>query len=83
MDDRQAMDGAMTKAPLGGETGRQEPPTDRGEEVQAKRDIPGYRARRWVVEHTHACMNRFQRLLIYQRAGPQGFSALRKWIKSS
>jgi putative transposase len=36
----------------------------RGEEVQAKRDIPGYRARRWVVERTHAWMNRFRRLLI-------------------
>jgi putative transposase len=36
----------------------------RGEEVQAKRDIPGYRARRWVVERTHSWMNRFRRLLI-------------------
>jgi putative transposase len=36
----------------------------RGEEAQAKRDIPGYRARRWVVERTHAWMNRFRRLLI-------------------
>jgi putative transposase len=26
----------------------------RGEEVQAKREMPGYRARRWVVERTHA-----------------------------
>jgi putative transposase len=36
----------------------------RGEEVQAKHDIPGYRARRWVVERTHSWMNRFRRLLI-------------------
>jgi putative transposase len=36
----------------------------RGEEAQAKRDVPGYRARRWVVERTHAWMNRFRRLLI-------------------
>jgi putative transposase len=36
----------------------------RGEEAQAKREIPGYRARRWVVERTHAWMNRFRRLLI-------------------
>jgi putative transposase len=36
----------------------------RGEEVQAKREIPGYRARRWVVERTHAWMNGFRRLLI-------------------
>jgi putative transposase len=36
----------------------------RGEEVQATREIPGYRARRWVVERTHAWMNRCRRLLI-------------------
>ena len=36
----------------------------RGEEVRAKRDLPGYRARRWVVERTHSWMNRFRRLLI-------------------
>ena len=36
----------------------------RGEEAEAKRDIPGYRARRWVVERTHPWINRFRRLLI-------------------
>jgi len=36
----------------------------RGEEVDAKRQIPGYRARRWVVERTHSWLNRFRRLLI-------------------
>jgi transposase len=36
----------------------------RGEEVQPKREMPGYRARRWVVERTHSWMNRFRRLLI-------------------
>jgi transposase len=36
----------------------------RGEETQAKKNIPGYRARRWVVERTHSWMNRFRRLLI-------------------
>jgi putative transposase len=36
----------------------------RGEEAQAKREIPGYRARRWVVERTHSWLNRFRRLLI-------------------
>ena len=36
----------------------------RGEETAAKREIPGYRARRWVVERTHSWMNRFRRLLI-------------------
>jgi len=36
----------------------------RGEETVAKKNIPGYRARRWVVERTHSWMNRFRRLLI-------------------
>jgi putative transposase len=29
-----------------------------------RKPIPGYRARRWVVERTHSWMNRFRRLLI-------------------
>ena len=36
----------------------------RGEEARDKACMPGYRARRWVVERTHAWMNRFRRLLI-------------------
>lgn len=36
----------------------------RGEEIEAKKRIPGYRARRWVVERTHSWINRFRRLLI-------------------
>jgi transposase len=36
----------------------------RSEERQAKQELPGYRARRWVVERTHSWMNRFRRLLI-------------------
>lgn len=36
----------------------------RGEETQDKKRIPGYRARRWVVERTHSWLNRFRRLLI-------------------
>jgi putative transposase len=36
----------------------------RGDEAQAKRAIPGYRARRWVVGRTHSWMNRFRRVLI-------------------
>ncbi len=35
-----------------------------GEETSAKERVPGYRARRWVVERTHSWMNRFRRLLI-------------------
>lgn len=36
----------------------------RGEEAWAKKHIPGYRARRWVVERTHSWINRWRRLLI-------------------
>jgi putative transposase len=36
----------------------------RGEEEADRRAIPGYRARRWVVERTHSWLNRFRRLLI-------------------
>lgn len=36
----------------------------RGEEAQEQKRIPGYRARRWVVERTHSWLNRFRRLLI-------------------
>jgi putative transposase len=36
----------------------------RGAEKQEKGAIPGYRARRWVVEGTHSWMNRFRRLLV-------------------
>ncbi len=36
----------------------------RGEEATTRTEIPGYRARRWVVERTHSWMNRFRRILI-------------------
>lgn len=36
----------------------------RGEEKKAIANLPGYRARRWVVERLHSWMNRFRRLLI-------------------
>lgn len=36
----------------------------RGEDATKQQRIPGYRARRWVVERTHSWMNRFRRLLI-------------------
>ena len=35
----------------------------RGEEIADKSAIPGYRARRWVVERTHSWMNRFRPIL--------------------
>jgi putative transposase len=36
----------------------------RGEERQAKQAIPGYRARRWVVEVCHSWFNRFGKILV-------------------
>lgn len=36
----------------------------RGEEQAERKNVPGYRARRWVVERTHSWLNRFRRLLI-------------------
>jgi putative transposase len=43
--------------------------------VQAPR-IPGYRARRWVVERTHSWMNRFRRLLIRWEKKVENYLAL-------
>jgi len=36
----------------------------RGEEIQEKRTIPGYKARRWVVEVSHSWFNGFRKLLV-------------------
>jgi putative transposase len=36
----------------------------RGEEQGEKREIPGYRPRRWVVEVCHSWLNRFRKLLV-------------------
>lgn len=36
----------------------------RGEEPKPRKRLPGYRARRWVVERTHSWMNRFRRILV-------------------
>ena len=48
----------------------------RGEETQAKREIPGYRARRWVVERTHSWLNRFRRLLIRWEKDVENYLAM-------
>lgn len=36
----------------------------RGTDPSKKKKMPGYRARRWVVERTHSWFNRFRRLLV-------------------
>jgi transposase len=36
----------------------------RGEEIQEKRNNPGWKARRWVVEVSHSWFNRFRKILV-------------------
>jgi transposase len=48
----------------------------RAEEADSKRDIPGYRARRWVVERTHSWINRFRRLLIRWEKKSENYMAM-------
>ncbi len=36
----------------------------RREEARAKRIVPGYKARRWVVERTHSWLNRYRKVLV-------------------
>lgn len=48
----------------------------RGQERTAKEQIPGYRARRWVVERTHSWMNRFRRILIRWEKKTSNYEAM-------
>jgi putative transposase len=48
----------------------------RGEEEQDRKKVPGFRARRWVVERTHSWMNRFRRLLIRWEKKAKNYLAL-------
>jgi putative transposase len=48
----------------------------RGQEQAEQRQIPGYRARRWIVERTHAWMNRFRRRLIRWEKTVANYTAL-------
>jgi len=45
-------------------------------ESRKQRRVPGYRARRWVVERTHSWMNRFRRLLIRWEKKTENYLAL-------
>lgn len=47
-----------------------------GEGTSARERVPGYRARRWVVERTHSWMNRFRRLLIRWEKKADNYLAL-------
>lgn len=48
----------------------------RWDEKEDKRNIPGYRARRWVCERTHSWMNRFRRILIRWEKKTENYEAL-------
>jgi transposase len=48
----------------------------RGEEIKEKTTIPGYRARRWVVERTHSWMNRFRRILVRWEKKQENYMAM-------
>ena len=48
----------------------------RGEETEAKECLPGYRARRWVVERTHSWLNRFRRLLVRWEKKAENYLAM-------
>jgi putative transposase len=45
------------------------------EKVQLEH-VPGYRARRWVVERTHSWLNRFRRLLIRWEKKVENYTAM-------
>jgi hypothetical protein len=48
----------------------------RGEAIQAKRELPGSRARRWVAERMHSWMNRFRCGLIRWEKKGENYVAL-------
>lgn len=48
----------------------------RGEETREKKNTPGYRARRWVVERTHSWINRFRRLLVRWEKKLENYTAM-------
>jgi putative transposase len=48
----------------------------RGEEIEAKRKDPRWLPRRWVVERSHAWLNRNRGLLVRWSKNPQNHRAL-------
>jgi putative transposase len=48
----------------------------RGEEKIDLSTLPGYRARRWVVERTHSWLNRYRRLLVRWEKKVENYLAL-------
>lgn len=48
----------------------------RGAAAATRKRIPGYRARRWVVERTHSWFNRFRRLLVRWEKKAANYTAM-------
>jgi putative transposase len=48
----------------------------RGEESEAKKTIPGYKPRRWIVEVSHSWFNRFRKLLVRYEKLSETYEAL-------
>jgi putative transposase len=48
----------------------------RGVDQSKRKRIPGYRARRWVVERTNSWMNRFRRLLVRWEKKKENYVAM-------
>ena len=48
----------------------------RREEAKAKRFVPGYKARRWVVERTHSWLNRYRKVLVSFEKTEESYLAL-------
>jgi transposase len=46
------------------------------EEMKAKRIVPGYKARRWVVERTHSWLNRYRKVLVSFEKTEESYVAL-------
>ncbi len=48
----------------------------RSDEARDLKELPRYRARRWVVERTHSWLNRFRRLLVRWEKKADNFLAM-------
>ena len=48
----------------------------RGEERNKKQTVPGYKARRWVVEASHSWFNRFRKILVRYEKTDASYVAL-------
>ncbi len=48
----------------------------RGVDQSKRKKVPGYRARRWVVERTNSWMNRFRRLLVRWEKKEENYVAM-------